>query len=170
MASLQKEDLQSFDRIDDSKVLVSNEVLLEELIDGFEDKNYDDFAETLRAVNRAYLIKTTDLVDNNNMVGARVTFVDKDGDAHRAIVIEPSVADMSVDEAWDPHRQEMVDPSTYPLGTVQLIYGSDGELGTDDYFFSRTDDLEVATSVIPAREPDSTYCYYVGWDADVDSD
>lgn len=144
--------------------------ILEALIKSFEDSSYDDLADVLRVVNRAFRIKTTDLVGNDNMIGARVTFVDTDGDAHRAIVIEPEVASMGANEAYDPNRDEMVDPSNYPLGTVQLIYGHGGDFGTDDYFFDRlTSDtdgrgLEVATSVTPARSPDDTYAYFAGWD------
>lgn len=139
--------------------------LLEAVVGSFEDSGYTDLADVLRVVNRVYRIKTTDLVGGDNMVGARVTFVDDDGDAHRAIVIEPHVADMPADEAYDPHKGEMVDPSNYPLGTVQLIYGEGGDFGTDDYFFSSASrDLEVATSVTPARSPDATYAYFAGWD------
>lgn len=97
--------------------------------------------------------------------GARVTFVDDDGDAHTAIVLEPEVATMAADEAYDPYRDEMVDPrEEYPLGTVQLVYPTGDQTWPEDFVFSRTKDLEVATSVTPAKEPGQTYCYFSGWD------
>lgn len=160
MGTIPKDDVKSFDRVDDSKVLVDDAVMLEAVIESF-DGRYDDLADVLRVVNRVFRIKTTDLVGGDNMIGARVTFVDDDGDAHRAIVLEPHVADMPADEAYDPHRDEMVDPSNYPLGTVQLIYAP---FGDDDFFFDRPSDLEVATSVAPAKSPDATYAYFAGWD------
>lgn len=162
MATIPKDDVREFN-VDESQVLVDDEVLINELIESFEGR-YDDLANVLRAVNRVFRIKTTDLVDNGNMIGARVTFVDRDGDPHRAVVLEPEVSDIPANEAFDPRKDEMVDPSEYPTGTVQLIYGDGGEFGGDDYFFDRASSLQVATSVMPAKSPDSTYCYFAGWD------
>jgi hypothetical protein len=97
-----------------------------------------------------------------------VTFLDKDGDPHTAIVLEPEVASLGVEEAWDPYREEYVNPQeAYPLGTVQLIYPEEGQF-TQDYFFDRLSGLECATSVTPARKPDQSYCYYAGWDYALD--
>jgi len=161
MGTIPKDDVRDFDGVDDTKVLVDDRVLLEAVIESFDSSGYSDLCDVLRVVNRVYRIKTTDLVGGDNMIGARVTFADSDGDAHRAIVLEPHVAEMGASKAYDPNRGEMVDPSTYPLGTVQLIYAPFGE---DGFFFDRPSDLEVATSVAPATSPDATYAYFAGWE------
>lgn len=144
--------------------------VLAALIDRFDATGDDNFADALRHVRAARRIKTSELVGNDNMIGARVTFVDGDGDPHRAIVLEPEVSGIGT-EAYDPHRDEMVDPSEYPLGTVQLIRGDGWEFGDDyDGFFDRVQSehsgrgLKAETSVTPATSPDSTYCYFAGWE------
>lgn len=112
--------------------------------------------------------RSQDLGDTSRY-GARVTFVDDDdGDPHTAIVLEPSVTSMQVDEAWDPYREEYVNPQeAYPLGTVQLIYPEEGQF-TQDYFFDRLSGLACATSVTPASTPEQTHTYYAGWDYALD--
>lgn len=142
---------------------------LEALIDHFDATDRPAFAESCRAIRRAFRIQTTDLVGADNMIGARVTFVDTDGEPHRAIVLEPEVSGLHT-PAYDPHRDEMVDPSEYPMGTVQLIRGDGWEFGTDDGFFDRVESdhpgrgLRAETSVTPATSPDDTYCYFAGWE------
>lgn len=149
---------------------VDDDAALLGLIERFDQIDKNGLADALRAVRRARRIKTSDLVGNDNMIGARVTFVDDDGDPHRAIVLEPEVAGMPASKAYDPHKDEMVDPSDYPMGTVQLIHGDGWEFGTDTGFFDRVESdtsgtgLAAATSVTPARSPDDTYCYFAGWD------
>lgn len=100
--------------------------------------------------------------DGFEMYGARVTFVDGDGDAYAALVMEPHVTEMTADKAYDPRKGEYVDPADYPLGTVQLVYYPGGIPG-DDVFFDRLSDLEVETSITPATHPDDTWCYFPGW-------
>lgn len=142
---------------------------LEALIEHFESTGRPAFAQSCRAIRRAFRITTTDLVGNDNMIGARVTFVDTDGDPHRAIVLEPEVSSIG-GKAYDPYKDEIVDPSEYPLGTVQLIRGDGWEFGTDTGFFDRVESqsqgrgLRAETSVTPATSPDDTYCYFAGWD------
>jgi len=116
------------------------------------------------SLNKDDQVVAMDIVDDNNMVGAKVTYVDDDGELHRGIVIEPHVSEMGADEAYDPHKDEMVDPSEYPMGTVNIIYGKDEEIGDDDSYFYKFDDMELVTSVYPARKPDVNFCYYAGWD------
>lgn len=165
MASIDGDDLNLTELDGRSVALADEDDLLQSLIESFEySTKTEAYADVLRHVKRAYRIRTTDLVGNDRMVGARVTFVDDDADPHRGIVIEPEVGSMSSNEAYDPRKDEMVDPSDYPLGTVQLIYGAGGEFGCDGYFFDRTAKLNVATSVQPATSPDDTYCYFAGWD------
>jgi len=158
------------DYVDDDEALLS---LIESL-----EKTHPGLADAVRAVRRARRIKTSELVGGDNMIGARVTFVDNDGDPHRGVVIEPEVSSMPGGEAYDPNRDEFVDPSDYPMGTVQLVRGDGWEFGIDGFFDrikSEKDGrgLRAETSVTPAREPDSAYCYFAGWDyfdehADVD--
>jgi len=170
MPSLDDEDLnEAFDDLD-FDYTVDEDVLLQALIDAFGKTGKSNFADVLRVVKRAHRISTSDLVGSDNMVGARVTYVDGDGEPHRAIVLEPEVSGMNADEAYDPNRDEFVDPSDYPMGTCQLVHGDGWEFGTDDGFFDRLESdrdgrgLSIATSVTPARKPDTTYCYYAGWD------
>jgi len=99
----------------------------------------------------------------DEMYGARVTYVDGEGDAYAGMVMEPHVTEMAAEQAYDPHKEEYVDPGDYPMGTVQLVYFPTGVPG-DDMFFDRPDDLEVATSIPPATHPDDSHCYYPGWD------
>jgi hypothetical protein len=99
---------------------------------------------------------------NNSMYGARVTFVDADGETHTGIVMEPHVTEVGHERCYDPHLGEYVEPSEYPLGTVQLVYTPEGHL-SEDVFFDRLDTLEVATSVQPATGPEDVHCYYPGW-------
>lgn len=165
-------DARDIDTIDGDYYL-DEDVHLRELIQSFEKTHHGEaFVEILQAVRRAHRVKTTDLVDNKEMMGARVTFIDGDGEPHKALVMEPHISESlsGMDEAYDPRKGEMVDPSEYPLGTVQLVYGSGGEFGEDGYFFDRlvSDSpgrgLEVATSVTPATHPRQQYAYYAGWD------
>ncbi len=101
--------------------------------------------------------------DGDEMYGARVTYVDDDGNAYAGIVMEPHVTEMPHEQAWDPHEEEYVDPADYPMGTVQIVYYPGGIPG-DDVFFDRLDNLEVKTSLPPATHPDDTWCYFPGWD------
>lgn len=139
------------------------------LINRFEEIDMKPFADAIRHVRGAYRIKTSDLVGADNMIGARVSFVDGDGVPHRAIVIEPEVSG-TTGPCYDPYRDAMVDPSDYPLGTVQLIRGDGWEFGTDEGFFDRLQSdsdgrgLVAETSVVPAKSPESTYCYFAGWE------
>lgn len=150
--------------IEQADFIVGEDPMLDALIEGFDKKGKGAFADVLRAVRRAYRVKSTDLVGNMKMVGARVTFVDVDGEPHRALVMEPHVEEIqNADSLYDPRKDEYVDPSEYPTGTVQLIHGDGGEFGADGFFFDRSDDIAVVTSVPPAREPDDTYCYHAGW-------
>lgn len=127
---------------------------------GSTDQSLERMAGVLASVCEA----RNEDIDDSSRYGARVTYVDGDGEAHTAIVLEPEVSAMRTSEAWDPHREEMVDPQeAYPLGTVQLVYPSDGNF-SDGYFFDRLSTLEDATSVTPANGPDDRYCYYAGWD------
>lgn len=169
MPSLDEADLNEAHEKSDFDYTVDEDVLLQAVIDAFDTVGRENFADVLRVVKRAYRITTSDLVGSDNMVGARVTYVDGDGDPHRAIVLEPEVSGMNADEAFDPNKGEMVDPSDYPMGTCQLVYGDGWELGTDEGFFDRLESdrdgrgLAIATSITPARSPDATYCYYAGW-------
>lgn len=148
----------------DGDCYVEDGLVLQKLVESFRDVHDNEMLMTVQALNRAFQVRTSDLVGGDNMVGAKVTFVDTDGDLHRAIVVEPEVAGMSAAKAYDPHKDEMVDPSNYPMGTVNLVHAKEGSLGGDDSYFSRLDDLVMVTSVTPARKPDTTYCYYAGWD------
>jgi hypothetical protein len=124
-----------------------------------DDQTLARLANAIQSVCRA---QASDL-DDRSRYGARVTFVDEDGEAHTAIVLEPEVASMQTDRAWDPYHGEYVNPAeAYPLGTVQLIYTPEFAL-SDGFHFDRASDLAVATSVQPATSPDQTYCYYSGW-------
>lgn len=135
---------------------------------GENDDNLARMANAIASVAEA----RKDYDSDHSRYGARITFVDTEGDPHTAIVLEPEVAVLDAPEAWDPHRGEMVDPrEAYPLGTVQCIYPSDGKQWTDGFFFDRLSGLETATSVQPATGPDDAYCYYPGWEyADADRD
>lgn len=136
------------------------------LTEFFEDDNRT-LAFLSNAVQSASQARWQNRVSDFNdtaRYGSRVTFVDSDGEAHTALVMEPEVASMSADEAWDPYQEKYVDPKTaYPLGTVQLVYTPEFDL-SDGFNFDRISDLEVATSVAPAKEPEQTYCYYAGWE------
>ena len=164
MAFFEDDEVMTEARLDEYEFSIPDGVLLERLIHSFDDKGYDEMRRTIQAVNRAYRVQSTDIVGDDRMLGARVSFVDMDGDAHRAIVMEPHVEELGTTEAYDPRRDEMVDPSTYPMGTVQLIHAEDGEFGDDDFFFDRPDDLAIKTSVTPAKGPDARYAYFAGWD------
>lgn len=166
MVAFDEEDLNEAQHVDsiEGDFYIDNQVILSKLAQDLDRQQHPKLAQTIRAVGRVWSIRTTDIVDGSNMVGAKVTYVDGDGELHRGVVIEPEVAGMSANEAYDPNRDEMVDPSEYPMGTVNLVYGKEDEIGEDEFYFSRFDDLEVATSITPARKPDTTYCYYAGWD------
>lgn len=125
-----------------------------------EDRTLKRMANAIASVMEA----RDDYEGDRGRYGSRVTFIDSDGDAHTAIVMEPEVGAISEPKAWDPYREEMVDPrEAYPLGTVQLIYTPGFDL-SDGFNFDRKSDLEVMTSVPPARTPEETHCYYPGWD------
>jgi len=164
MAYFEDEDVVQEALLEEYELRIDDGVLLEALIDSLGEKEYNEMRHTVQAVNRAYRVQSTDIVGDDRMLGARVSFVDTDGDAHRAIVMEPHVEELGTMEAYDPQRDEMVDPSTYPMGTVQLIHAEDGEFGDDDFFFDRPDDLAIKTSVTPAKGPDAKYTYFAGWD------
>lgn len=134
---------------------------LGDFFDRRDDSTFEQMANAMASVLEARRRYEND----STRYGSRVTFVDDDGEAHTAIVLEPEVASMPAGEAYDPYRDEMVDPrESYPLGTVQLIYPSGDEIWPDDFVFSRTDDIEPATSVEPASGPDGTHVYYPGWE------
>lgn len=129
-----------------------------------DDRTLAMLANAIQSVCRARWESRGHKLNDQTRYGSRVTFVDGDGEAHTALVMEPEVASMNVDEAWDPYHEEYVNPQeAYPLGTVQLIYTTDYNL-SEGFNFDRKSDLEVATSVTPAKGPDQTYCYYAGWD------
>lgn len=128
---------------------------------GHQDETLERMANSMAAVLEARNNYETD----TSRYGARVTFVDEDGEPHTALVMEPAVTMDGGSEAWDPHQEKMVDPrEEYPLGTVQLIYTPEFDLSSEEGFFDRISNLEVATSVTPARGPDDTYCYYSDWE------
>lgn len=154
----------------------SDDETLAALIERFDQMEMGRMADALRHVRRAYRIRTSDLVGNENMIGARVTYVDGEGEPHRGIVLEPEVSDIG-GECWDPNKGETVDASEYPMGTVQLIRGDGWEFGSEDGFFDRLESdhpgrgIRAETSVTPATSPDDTYCYFAGWEyADRDLD
>lgn len=133
---------------------------------GGEDTTLAHLANSIQSVCRQ---RATSLEDASRY-GARVTYVDADGVPHTALVLEPEVASMHADEAWDPYHEEYVNPQeAYPMGTVQLVYTPEFDL-SDGFNFDRLSDLEVATSVQPATAPDQTYCYYAGWEYALEHD
>lgn len=137
---------------------------------GQTDDTLASLANAIQSVCRARWQNRGPNLNDASRYGSRVTFIDRDGEAHTAIVMEPEVASMQSDEAWDPYREEYVDPQeAYPLGTVQLVYTPEYNL-SDGFNFDRISDLEVATSVTPARKPDTSYCYYAGWDYALEQD
>lgn len=166
-------DRDEYDRIELPDTISSHEqaadtaLALVEYFDG--DSGYQDdtlalLANSIQAVCRARAQHRGHQLTDTTRYGARVTYVDDDGEAHTAIVMEPEVAAMTSNEAWDPYQEEYVNPQEeYPLGTVQLVYTPNYDL-SDGFNFDRIDHLEVATSVMPAQEPDSTRCYYAGWE------
>lgn len=136
----------------------------------FEAEGDDTFSIILARIAAIAQAKWQDINDTSRY-GARVTFVDGEGEAHTAIVLEPEVSSMPGERAWDPYQEKMVNvQEEYPLGTVQLVYPADGQFSITDkddpdyFFFDRVSNLEAATSVTPARGPDDTYVYYPGWD------
>lgn len=131
---------------------------------GYQDDTLANLANVIQSVCRARWQTRGPNLDEQTRYGSRVTFIDGDGEAHTALVMEPEVASMNADEAYDPYQDKMVDPkSEYPLGTVQLIYTPDYNL-SEGFNFDRKSDIEVATSVAPASGPDAKYAYYAGWD------
>jgi hypothetical protein len=134
--------------------------MLYEYLDG---NNYDRMAPIVHSISNILQSRYGDWDADEGMYGSRVTFVDTDGESHTAIVMEPNVSEMTHDRAWDPNREEYVDPEEYPWGTVQLVYTPYYDL-SDGFNFDRKDDLKVATSVTPATEPEQCYAYYPGWD------
>lgn len=129
-----------------------------------DDRTLAMLANAIQSVSRARYDSRGHKLNDQTRYGSRVTYIDPDGEAHTALVMEPEVAAMHTDEAWDPYHEEYVDPrEAYPLGTVQLVYTPDYNL-SDGVNFDRKGDLEVATSVPPAKEPGQTWCYYAGWD------
>lgn len=170
MPGLHGDDVNEAHPNQDVDYIVPEDVVLQAVIDAFDKTGRESFADVLRVVKRAYRIETSDLVGGDNMIGARVTFVDRDGEPHRALVLEPNVGNIFDDEAYDPRKGEMVDPSDYPMGTVQLVRGDGWEFGEDfDGLFDRVESdspgrgLKAETSVPPARKPDAGYCYFAGW-------
>ena len=136
---------------------------------GYQDDTLAALANSIQSVCRARWQSRSPQFSEESRYGSRVSFVDREGEAHTALVMEPEVAAMNADEAWDPYRAEYVDPQeAYPLGTVQLIYTPEYDL-SDGFNFDRVEDLEVATSVTPAKEPDQTYCYFAGWEYALES-
>jgi len=140
--------------------------MLYEFLDG---NNFKRMAPVVHSISTILQARYGDWDAGDNMYGSRVTFVDGDGEAHTAVVMEPQVSEMTYDEAWDPNREEYVSPEEYPWGTVQLVYTPDYDL-SDGFNFDRKADLEVATSVTPATHPDATYAYFPGWSYVLDED
>jgi len=127
---------------------------------GFQDDALANLSDTIQTVCR---VRANEDIDDSTRYGSRVTYVDGNGDSHTGLVMEPEVGSMRADEAWDPYYEEYVNPDeAYPLGTVQLIYTPEFNL-SEGFNFDRIDDIEVATSVAPAKGPDMTHCYYAGW-------
>lgn len=133
------------------------------LVEYLRMKEEDSLKKTAERLRSGIEAMYADIDTGDSMYGARVSFVDTDGDAYTALVMEPSVSEIPLDEAYDPHKDKMVDPSEYPLGTVQLVYTPDYNL-SDGFNFDRLSHLEVRTSVQPGTHPDDTYCYFAGWD------
>jgi len=156
------------DRIHTTKDAADVALALVEYFDsdhGYQDDTLAHLANCIQSTCRA----RSDSFDHTSRYGSRVTFIDSDGEAHTAIVLEPEVASLHVEEAYDPYLDEYVNPQeAYPLGTVQLIYPSDGKQWTGDFFFDRKSNLDVATSVQPATKPGQTHVYYAGWDYALD--
>lgn len=171
MPSLNEEDLNEceFDELD-FDYTVDEDILLEALIEAFSKTGQEDFAEVLQVVRRAHRLKTEEFIGKEGAIGAQVTYIDGNGEPHRGIILEPEVSSMSANEAYDPNKDEMVDPSQYPAGTCQLIYGDGWDFGVGDGFFDRLKSdhkgrgLEVATSVTPGTVKGQEYAYYAGWD------
>lgn len=161
------------DTISQSRDAADAALALAEHFDGDEysnDQTLAQLANAIQSVCRARWNTRSPNFEDASRYGSRVTFIDSDGEAHTAIVMEPEVASMSTDEAWDPYKEKMVNPQEeYPLGTVQLVYTPEYNL-SDGFNFDRISDLEVATSVTPATKPDTTYCYYAGWDYALNED
>lgn len=133
------------------------------LADYCDGNGMDVEARIVRSIQQVLAARGHTPDAGDEMYGARVTFVDDDGDAFAGFVMEPHVTELPAERAYDPNKDEYVDPGDYPMGTVQLVYFPGGVPG-DDVFFDRPDDLEVATSVTPATHPEDTYCYFPGWD------
>lgn len=148
---------------------VDIDFVMDRLIEEYDKKSVSTFSDALRHVRRAHNIRTTDLVGNQRMIGARVTYIDNDGTPHRGICLEPEVESLGTSPVYDPNKDEMVDPSQYPLGTIQLIRGDGWEFGTDTGFFDRVQSdtkgrgLRAETSVTPGTGLDDTHCYFAGW-------
>lgn len=165
MPGFKEEDVHRNDSEDlDFDLTINDEVVFDALIDAMKSLGYDDIVEALQAAKRTYTIKNNP-PNVDGMVGAKVTYVDGEGQAYRALVIEPDVGnDLSyLDEVYDSNKDEYVDPTSYPFGTAQLIRQKDGEFG-EDAFFSRPSDLVSETSVPPATHPQDKHCYFAGWD------
>jgi hypothetical protein len=152
----------------DGHVDVDEDAVLGALIEDWDKRGTTKFSDALRHIRRAQAIRTTDLVGSQRMIGARVTYIDQDGEPHRGIVLEPEVDGIG-GQAYDPQKGELVDPSEYPLGTVQLVRGDGWEFGSEDGFFDRVQSdspgrgLKAETSVTPAASEDDTHVYFAGW-------
>lgn len=135
-----------------------------------ERKGWEKMGRMVGNIRSIIASSAQDADAGENMYGSRVTYVDEDENRHTAIVLEPNVTEMPYEKAYDPNKEEYVDPEDYPWGTVQLIYPSNGKFSvhdTDDdngFFFDRMGVLESATSVPPAYGPDDTMCYFPGWE------
>lgn len=84
---------------------------------------------------------------------------------HQAIVFEGNVGESAPEgDLWDPNEQEYRTKEDYPMGTVNVIvaqhYASDELITfTDDY----PTDVEVFTSITPAKGEPNTHQYTPGW-------
>ena len=114
MPSLNDDDLNESPDKFDWDYTADEDVLLQAVIDAFDKGGRENFADVLRVVKRAYRIKTSDLVGSDNMIGARVTYVDGDG--------EPEVV-VTVADADDGARIAVHDATGSHLATGP-VYGS----------------------------------------------
>lgn len=133
------------------------------LAEYLEGNNMEAEARIVNSIRQVLAARGHTPETGDEMYGARVTYVDADGEAYAGVVMEPNVTEMTYDEVYDPNKDEFVDPADYPMGTVQLLYYPDGIPG-EDVFFDRLSDLEVATSVTPATHPGDEFAYFPGWE------
>jgi hypothetical protein len=136
------------------------------LADYFEGEGDEQVAKMLHAVAGLASARFRDFSGDEAMYGARVTYIDTDSEPHAAIVIDPGVSTAGPGPLYDPTRDELVEPGSYPMGTVNLVYLKDGEFTEENPYCSRLNDLVMETSVTPLTPDSTTHVYYAGWDLD----